>query len=124
MIRKGWPIFEGYPFPERFVQLDGLSIHYVDAGYGGRPILMVHGNPTWSYIWRRLIPPVSMEHRAIALDLMGFGKSDKPNPILHDFPHHARIVSSFVQSLGLRNIVLMVHDWGGPFAMHYAARHP
>lgn len=124
MIRKGWPYFEGYPFPERFVQLDGLSIHYVDEGYGGRPILMVHGNPTWSYIWRRLIPPISMAHRAIAMDLMGFGKSDKPNPILHDFPHHARIVSGFIQSLGLRNIVLLVHDWGGPFAMHYAARHP
>jgi len=124
MIRRGWPYFEGYPFSERFVYLDGLKIHYVDEGYGGRPVLMVHGNPAWSYIWRRLVPPISLGHRALALDLMGFGKSDKPNPNLHDFPHHARIVSGFIESLGLRNIVLIVHDWGGPFAMHYLARHP
>ena len=58
------------------------------------------------------------------MDLMGFGKSDKPNPTLHDFSHHARIVSGFIQSLGLRKITLMVHDWGGPFALHYAARNP
>ena len=85
--------------------------------------MMVHGNPAWSYIWRRLVPPISLGHRALALDLMGFGKSDKPNSNLHDFPHHARIVSGFIESLGLRNIVLIVHDWGGPFAMHYLARH-
>src|SRR5437867_943638 len=124
MIRRGWPYFEGYPFPERFVYLDGLKIHYVDEGYGGRPVLMVHGNPAWSYIWRRLVPPISLGHRALALDLMGFGKSDKPNPNLHDFPHHARIVSGFIESLGLRKLVLVAHDWGGPFAMQYAIRHP
>lgn len=122
MIRQGWPIFEDFPYPERFVRLDGLEIHYVDEGWGGRPVLMVHGNPVWSYIWRRLIPPVASGHRALALDLMGFGKSDKPHPRLHDFPHHARIVSSFVQSLGLRNLVLVLHDWGGPFAMQYVVR--
>ena len=123
MIRQAWPYFEGYPYQERWVHLDGLAIHYVDEGYGGRPVLMVHGNPAWSYLWRQLIPPVSARHRALALDLMGFGKSDKPNPNLHDFPHHARIVSGFIESLGLRNLVLIVHDWGGPFAMQYVARH-
>ena len=122
MIRQGWPIFEGYPYPERFVHIDGLQIHYVDEGWGGRPVLMVHGNPVWSYVWRRLIPPIAAGHRALALDLMGFGKSDKPNPSLHDFPHHAAIVSSFVQSLGLGNMVLVLHDWGGPFAMQYVVR--
>ncbi len=122
MIRQGWPYFEGYPFPERWVHLDGLEIHYVDEGYGSRPILMVHGNPVWSYVWRRLIPSIAAGHRALALDLMGFGKSDKPHPSLHDFPHHARIVSSFIQSLGLRNVVLILHDWGGPFAMQYMVR--
>ncbi|TMI31984.1 alpha/beta fold hydrolase, partial [Candidatus Bathyarchaeota archaeon] len=55
---------------------------------------------------------------------MGFGKSDKPNPDLHDFPHHARIVSSYIESLGLRNLILIVHDWGGPLAMQYVIRHP
>ncbi len=122
MIRQGWPYFDGYPYQERWLHLDGLAIHYLDEGYGGRPVLMVHGNPAWSYMWRRLIPPVSAGHRALALDLMGFGKSDKPHPNLHDFPHHARIVTSFIQSLGLRSLVLILHDWGGPFAMQYAVR--
>jgi haloalkane dehalogenase len=124
MIRQGWPYFDGWPFQERWVQLDGLGIHYVDEGYGSRPVVMIHGNPAWSYMWRKLIPSVSATHRALALDLMGFGKSDKPNPLLHDFPHHARIVSGFIQSLGLRNIVLIVHDWGAPFAMQYVVRNP
>ncbi len=122
MIRQGWPYFEGYPFQERWVHLDGLAIHYVDEGYGGRPVLMVHGNPAWSYMWRRLIPAVSARHRALALDLMGFGKSDKPHPGLHDFSHHARIVTGFIQSLGLRNLVIVAHDWGAPFAMQYVVR--
>ena len=124
MIREGWPYFEGWPFQERWVQLDGLGIHYVDEGYGSRPVLMVHGNPAWSYMWRNLIPAVSASHRVLALDLMGFGKSDKPHPALHDFPHHARIVSGFIQSLGLRNVVLLVHDWGASFAMQYVVRNP
>jgi haloalkane dehalogenase len=75
-------------------------------------------------MWRNLIPTVSSGHRAIAMDLMGFGKSDKPNPLLHDFPHHSRIVTGLIQSLGLRNIVLVVHDWGAPFALQYAVRNP
>jgi len=124
MIRQGWPYFEGWPFQERWVHLDGTGIHYVDEGHGGRPVLMVHGNPAWSYMWRNLIPSISSGHRALAMDLMGFGKSDKPNPTLHDFPHHARIVSEFIQSLGLRNLVLILHDWGGPFAMQYVVRNP
>lgn len=124
MIREAWPYFEGWPFQERWLQLDGLGIHYIDEGYGSRPVVMVHGNPEWSYMWRKLIPSISSGHRAIAVDLMGFGKSDKPNPTLHDFPHHARIVSGFIQSLGLRKITLIVHDWGGPFALHYAVRNP
>ncbi len=123
MIRQAWPSFEGFPFQERWVHLDGLAIHYLDEGSGGCPVLMVHGNPAWSYLWRRLIPPVSRGQRTLALDLMGFGKSEKPNPSLHDFPHHARIVSAFIESLGLRNLVLIVHDWGGPFGMQYAVRH-
>src|SRR5207244_7436844 len=103
-------------------QSDGLGLYDVDEGVGIRPFLMIHGNPARSYMWRNLIPAVSSGHRAIAMDLMGFGKSDKPNPLLHDFPHHSRIVSGLIQSLGLRNIVLVVHDWGAPFALQYAVR--
>lgn len=125
MIRQGWPYFEGWPFAERWLQLDGLAIHYVDEGSGSRPVVMVHGNPAWSYMWRRLLPAITGSgHRVLAFDLMGFGKSEKPHPDLHDFPHHAGIVSSYIESLGLRNIILVVHDWGGPFAMQYVVRHP
>src|SRR3989442_2923097 len=123
MIRQGWPYFEGWPFAERWLHLDGLAIHYVDEGSGTRPVVMVHGNPAWSYMWRRLVPAITGSgHRALAFDLMGFGKSEKPNPDLHDFPHHARIVSSYIESLGLRNLILIVHDWGGPLAMQYVIR--
>ena len=123
MIRQGWPSFEGYPFQERWVHLDGLAIHYVDEGVGGDPVLMIHGNPAWSYMWRKLIPAVALGRRTLALDLMGFGKSEKPHPNLHDFPHHANIVSGFIKSLGLRNLTLILHDWGAPFGMLYAIRH-
>ncbi len=123
MIRQGWPSFQGYPFKERWVHIDGLAIHYVDEGAGGDPVLMVHGNPAWSYIWRRLIPSVALGRRTLALDLMGFGKSEKPHPNLHDFSHHANIVSGFIESLGLRHITLILHDWGAPFGMQYAVRH-
>ena len=124
MIRQAWPSFEGYPFQERWVHIDGLAIHYVDEGVGGDPVLMVHGNPAWSYIWRKLIPSVALGRRTLALDLMGFGKSEKPQPNLHDFPHHARIVTGFIESLGLRNLTLILHDWGAPFGSQYAVRHP
>jgi pimeloyl-ACP methyl ester carboxylesterase len=76
-------------------------------------------------MWRHLVPVITGSgHRALAFDLMGFGKSEKPNPDLHDFPHHARIVSSYIESLGLRNLILILHDWGGPLAMQYVIRHP
>jgi haloalkane dehalogenase len=123
VIRQGWPSFQGYPFQERWVHIDGLAIHYVDEGAGGDPVLMIHGNPAWSYMWRRLIPPVALGRRTLALDLMGFGKSEKPNPNLHDFPHHANIVSGFIGSLGLRHLTLILHDWGAAFGMQYAVRH-
>jgi len=123
MIRQAWPSFEGYPFQERWVHIAGLAIHYLDEGLGGDPVIMVHGNPAWSYMWRRLIPPVALGRRTLALDLMGLGKSEKPHPNLYDFPHHASIVSGLIESLGLRNLTLILHDWGGPFGMHYAVRH-
>ena len=123
MIRQAWPSFEGYSYQERWVHIDGLAIHYVDEGAGGSPVLLIHGNPAWSYMWRKLIPPIALGHRVLALDLMGFGKSEKPHPNLYDFPHHANIVSGFIESLGLRNLTLILHDWGAPFGMQYAVRH-
>src|SRR2546428_13160945 len=117
MIRVGWPYFEGWPFQERWVQIDGLGIHYVDEGYGSRPILTIHRNPAWSYMWRNLIPTISSGQRAIAMDLMELDKCDKPNPLLHNFTQHSRIVTGLMQSLGPRTIVLVVNDLGAPLAL-------
>src|SRR5947199_10763287 len=105
MIRQGWPYFDGWPFPERWVHLDGLAIHYVDEGSGTRPVVMIHGNPAWSYMWRRLVPAMTGSgHRGLSLDLMGFGKWDRPKPDRHGVPDYAVIVSSDLESPGLGNL--------------------
>ncbi|MFQ5879609.1 MAG: haloalkane dehalogenase, partial [Dehalococcoidia bacterium] len=92
----------------------------VEEGVGD-PILFLHGNPTWSYLWRNVMPYLSPLGRCIALDLIGMGRSDKPE-IEYRFLEHARYVDGFIQILGLRNITLVVHDWGSALAFYYARR--
>ena len=111
-----------FPFQSRFASINGVRIHYVEQG-SGDPVLFVHGNPTWSYLWRNIIPRVAETHRAIALDLMGFGKSDKPADADYSFEEHCDVVSGFIESLGLRDLSLVLHDWGGPIGMTYAIDH-
>lgn len=96
-------------------------MHYVDEGEGD-PILFLHGNPTSSYLWRNIIPHVTKMGRAIAPDLIGMGKSDKPD-IDFRFLEHAEYVDGFIEALGLENITLVVHDWGSALGFHYARRH-
>lgn len=114
-----------YPFESRFTAVDGFRIHYVEEGQGD-PVLFVHGNPTSSYVYRNVLPRVAREsgRRCIALDLLGFGKSDKPAGIDYDLALHARIVRGFIDGLGLRNPVLVAEDWGGPLSAHYAITRP
>jgi haloalkane dehalogenase len=108
-----------------FVQLDGHRIHYVEQG-AGDPVLFVHGNPTSSYLWRNVLPAVAAGtgRRGMALDLLGFGKSDKPAGLRYSLELHAGIIEAFIERLGLRNIVLVADDWGGPLGTSVAVRRP
>lgn len=114
-----------FPFESRMVDINGYKIHYVEEGQGD-PILFIHGNPTSSYLWRNILPKVAREtgRRGIALDLLGFGKSDKPDDVEYTVRLHYKILEAFIEKLGLKNLVLVLHDWGGPLGTYYAVHHP
>ena len=115
------PISSAFPFQSNYIEVAGSQIHYVDEGQGD-PVLFLHGNPTSSYLWRNIIPHVTPIARAIAPDLVGMGKSDKPD-IDYSFFDHYRYVEGFIEALGLRNITLVIHDWGSALGFYYAMRH-
>ncbi len=110
-----------FPFESNYVEVNGSNIHYIDEG-SGDPILFLHGQPTWSYLWRNVIPHATPVGRCIALDLIGFGKSDKPD-IKYRFFDHVKYVEGFIEKMGLKNITLVIHDWGSALGFHYAMRH-
>jgi haloalkane dehalogenase len=111
-----------FPFESRFVTVHGSSMHYVESG-AGDPIVFLHGNPTFSYVWRNVIPHLSPLGRCIAPDLIGMGRSGKPE-IEYRFVDHIRYVDGFLETLGLRDITLVIHDWGSALGFDYAMRHP
>ena len=108
-----------------FVEIDGLRVHYVDEGRG-EIILCLHGEPTWSYLYRKMIPPfVKAGKRVIAPDFIGFGRSDKFTEIEdYSFKLHYRIIESFIEKLDLRDITLVCQDWGGLIGLTVAAQRP
>ena len=110
-----------YPFAPHWLDLDGLRMHYVDEG-SGAPVLLLHGEPTWSFLWRHVIPPVvASGRRAIAPDLIGFGRSDKPTDQgWYTYDRHVEMVTRLVTELDLRDIALVVHDWGGLIGLRFA----
>ncbi len=110
-----------FPFESHYIEVHGSKLHYVDEG-SGDPILFLHGNPTSSYLWRNIIPHVTPVGRAIALDLIGMGKSDKPD-IEYRFFDHVKYVEGFIEEMGLENITFVIHDWGSALGFHYASRH-
>lgn len=107
-----------FPFDSNFIDIDGSDLHYVDVGEGD-PVVFLHGNPTWSYLWRNIIPHLQPEARCIAPDLIGMGKSDKPD-IAYTFEDHFEYMEAFIDELGLEDLTLVVHDWGGGIGFHYA----
>ena len=109
-----------FPFESHYVDVEGSRMHYVEEG-AGDPILFLHGNPTSSYLWRNIIPHLSSQGRCIAPDLIGFGKSDKPD-IGYRFFDHVRYVDGFIERLGLKNITFVIHDWGSALGFDYAMR--
>ncbi len=115
-------ISSDFNFESRFIEVNGTQIHFIERGTG-QVFLFIHGNPTWSYLWRNIIPPVSSLGRCIAFDLVGFGKSARPD-ISYRFLEHYRYVEGFISRMGLKDIVLVGHDWGGVLGFYYAMNHP
>lgn len=115
-----------YPFKSHFLDLNGLKYHYLDEGRG-EPVVMLHGNPTWSFYYRNLVKALRPGYRVIAPDHIGCGLSDKPADSYYSFTLQQRVddLEALLDSLNLRQkITLVLHDWGGMIGMAYAARHP
>lgn len=105
---------EALPFKRQVVQLDNYRMHFVDDGEGF-PILMLHGNPTWSFLWRKVIGRLSPKYRCIAPDLVGLGLSDKPRDVAaHSYAMHADVLRQLVEALHLTKFIIVGQDWGGP----------
>jgi haloalkane dehalogenase len=118
---------EGFPYGPKYVAIDGYRVHYVDEGEpGAAPVLMMHGEPTWSYLYRRMIPiVVDAGHRVIAPDLIGFGRSDKPVSMeAHSYAFHVETMTRLVEELDLREITLVAQDWGSLIGLRIAAENP
>jgi len=118
-----WLDRELFPFRSRFLNVDGCEVHYIDEGQG-QPLLLLHGNPTWSFLYRTIVKELRGRFRCIALDYPGFGLSTPSTG--YDFrpASHAKIVQGFVEKLGLNNLLLMVQDWGGPIGLTVATQEP
>lgn len=117
----------GYPFTPRYVTVDDVRIHYVDEGpRDADPVLMLHGEPSWSYLYRKMIPPIAAAgHRAIAPDLPGFGRSDKPAAQAdYSYQRHVDWMRGLMDALGLERVTLFCQDWGGLIGLRLLAEHP
>jgi haloalkane dehalogenase len=119
---------DGYPFEPSYLdlagELAGLRLHFVDQGEG-EPILLLHGEPTWAYLYRKMIPELSGSGRVIAPDYIGFGRSDKVTDIgWFSYDHHVDSITQVVEELDLTGITIVVQDWGGPIGLRCAVEHP
>jgi haloalkane dehalogenase len=114
-----------YPFEPHYIEQDGLRMHHVDEGTG-EPVLLLHGEPTWSFLYRRMIPPlVAAGYRCIAPDYFGFGRSDKPvDREWYSYDTHCASITQLVEELDLRDLTVVVQDWGGPIGLRLAVEHP
>ena len=112
-----------FPFESRWLESSAGRVHYVDEGRG-QPILMCHGNPTWSFLYRNAIAALRDRFRCIALDYPGFGLSDRPAGYGYTPGEHAAVVGELVRALDLRELIVMAHDWGGPIGLSAACADP
>jgi haloalkane dehalogenase len=110
-----------FPYESKYIEILGSKMHYIDQGQGD-VFLFLHGNPTSSYLWRNVMRYVAPQGRIVAVDNIGFGKSEKPD-VDYTFQTHLRYTEAFIDALDLRNIILVVHDWGSALGLYYAARH-
>lgn len=120
-IRKIDP--QGYPFESRWFDYHGGQIHYIDEG-SGEAVVMLHGNPTWSYLYRHVIKQLSGRVRCIAIDYPGFGLSSLLDKYGYTAPEHARAVMALLNYIGLKRYTLLLQDWGGPIGLYVATQQP
>ena len=113
----------GYDFAPHYAEIDGLRLHYVDEGAReGTPIVCFHGEPTWAYLYRKMLPPlVAAGHRVICPDYAGFGRSDKPTDRgWYSYDGHVELMTALLDRLELRGATVVVQDWGGPIGLRWA----
>jgi haloalkane dehalogenase len=136
-VKAGWPegsvlrtpenrftTLPGFPYEPKYVEVEGLRMAYVEHG-SGDPILLLHGEPTWSYLYRHMIPPLAQAGRVIAPDLIGFGRSDKPvADNVYTYKSHVRWLRGFIQALNLDRITLVCQDWGGLLGLRVLSQIP
>ncbi len=121
-LKTDWLDTGEYPFAPRNVDVDGHRLYYIDEGEGP-VILFVHGTPSWSFEYRNVIRELRKKFRCIAPDHIGFGLSDKPKSYDYSTLQHSRTLERFIQKLNLKDITLVVHDFGGPIGLNYAIHH-
>lgn len=113
-----------YPFAPRYRTVNGVRMHFVDEGQG-EPVVLLHGDPTWGYLYRHFIPRLARRRRCVVPDHMGMGKSETPAvPNPYRLGHHIANLEALLLDLDLRDITLVLHDWGGPVGLGAAIRHP
>jgi pimeloyl-ACP methyl ester carboxylesterase len=122
-VTPAWLDRAEYPFTSRFIEIEGARMHYVDEGQGP-PLLLVHGTPTWSFLYRHLVKGLRDRFRCVAPDHLGFGLSDKPAGDAYRPADQARRLATFVAALGLEDLTLAVHDFGGPIGLAWALDRP
>ena len=114
----------GYAFAPHYVDQDGLRMHYVDEGEGD-PVVLLHGEPTWAFLYRKLVPPLASVARVVAPDYLGFGRSDKPMRIEdYSYDFHCASIERLVDELDLQETTVVVQDWGGPIGLRLAVERP
>jgi haloalkane dehalogenase len=113
-----------FPWTPRFRTVEGLRLAHIDEG-DGRPVVFWHGEPTWSFLWRKVAAPVlEAGHRIVLPDLAGFGRSDKPmDPGWYSYDRHVAVAATLLEDLDLRDATFVVHDWGGPIGLRLAVEH-
>ncbi len=112
-----------YPFTSNYFEINGQHLHYIDEGQG-EIILFVHGTPSWSFDYRNIIKGLSKTFRCIAIDHIGFGLSDKPEQYDYSTINHSKTLESFILAMQLRDITLVVHDFGGVIGLNFAIQYP